>query len=186
MAETSVNTATSLTRPMRTTSAVIAAISWFALVLQLLLMVQQAAPGTSFARSRQLLQLFYHPDQPAGGSRHYASVAGVTFCSRTIFSSTLQPDSDRGLHHHRRRYLQLAAPPIVESARRAEGCRRPAARRRPRPLRRLLGFPCSEIHASLERRRPLARISRRSTWPISWHADLSPTGTRITSSMSIP
>ncbi len=47
MAETSVNTATSLTRPMRTTSAVIAAISWFALVLQLLLMVQQAAPGTS-------------------------------------------------------------------------------------------------------------------------------------------
>ena len=33
---------------MRTTSAVIAAISWFALVLQLLLMVQQAAPGTSF------------------------------------------------------------------------------------------------------------------------------------------
>ena len=32
---------------MRTTMAVIAAVAWFALVLQLLLMVQQAAPGAS-------------------------------------------------------------------------------------------------------------------------------------------
>jgi hypothetical protein len=47
MAETSVNTAASLTRPMRSTLAVIAAVSWFALLLQLLLMVRQAAPGAS-------------------------------------------------------------------------------------------------------------------------------------------
>ncbi|HTU52274.1 MAG TPA: Pr6Pr family membrane protein [Acidobacteriaceae bacterium] len=47
MAETSVNAATSLTRPMRSALAVIAAVAWFALVLQLLLMVQQATPGTT-------------------------------------------------------------------------------------------------------------------------------------------
>ncbi len=47
MAESSVNTATSLTQPTRGALAVIAAVAWFALVLQLLLMVQQAAPGHS-------------------------------------------------------------------------------------------------------------------------------------------
>ncbi|MGC1872245.1 MAG: Pr6Pr family membrane protein [Acidobacteriaceae bacterium] len=47
MAETSLNTSTSLTRPMRGALALIAAVSWFALVLQLLLMLQQAAPGTT-------------------------------------------------------------------------------------------------------------------------------------------
>ncbi len=47
MAETSLNTAASVTRPMRSALAVIAAVAWFALALQLLLMVQQAAPGTS-------------------------------------------------------------------------------------------------------------------------------------------
>ena len=47
MAETSVNRGTSLTRPMRSAMAVIAVVAWFALVLQLLLMVQHAVPGTS-------------------------------------------------------------------------------------------------------------------------------------------
>jgi hypothetical protein len=47
MAETSLNRAASVTRPMRSALAVIAAVAWFALALQLLLMVQQAAPGTS-------------------------------------------------------------------------------------------------------------------------------------------
>lgn len=45
MAETLVKTAASLTRPNRSALAVIAAIAWFALVLQLLLMVHQSAPG---------------------------------------------------------------------------------------------------------------------------------------------
>jgi hypothetical protein len=45
MAQTSVETATSLTRPTRSVLALIAALAWLALVLQLLLMVQQAAPG---------------------------------------------------------------------------------------------------------------------------------------------
>jgi hypothetical protein len=47
MAETSMNTTSRLDRPMRSASAVISVVAWFALVLQLLLMVQQAAPGTS-------------------------------------------------------------------------------------------------------------------------------------------
>jgi hypothetical protein len=47
MAETSVNTTTTLDRTMRSASAMISVVAWFALVLQLLLMVQQAAPGTS-------------------------------------------------------------------------------------------------------------------------------------------
>lgn len=46
MVQTSANAATTITRPMRSTLAVIAATAWFALVLQLLLMVQHAAPGT--------------------------------------------------------------------------------------------------------------------------------------------
>jgi hypothetical protein len=47
MAKTSVTTENSLTGPMRTTLAGIAVVAWFALVLQFLLMVQQAAPGRS-------------------------------------------------------------------------------------------------------------------------------------------
>jgi hypothetical protein len=47
MAKTTATTENSLTRPIRTTLAGIAAVSWFALVLQFLLMVQRAAPGTS-------------------------------------------------------------------------------------------------------------------------------------------
>ena len=47
MAKASVTTGISLTRPTLSALAVIAAVAWFALVLQLLLMVQQAAPGTS-------------------------------------------------------------------------------------------------------------------------------------------
>jgi hypothetical protein len=47
MAKTTATTENSLTRPMRTTLAGIAVVAWFALVLQFLLMVQQAAPGTS-------------------------------------------------------------------------------------------------------------------------------------------
>jgi hypothetical protein len=47
MAETSVNRGTSLTRPMRSSKAVIAVVAWFALLLQLLLMVHEAAPGTT-------------------------------------------------------------------------------------------------------------------------------------------
>ncbi len=47
MAETSANAATTLSRPMRSALAVIAAIAWFALMLQLLLMVQEATPGST-------------------------------------------------------------------------------------------------------------------------------------------
>ncbi len=46
MAEPSVNSANELTPPKRLVLAGIAAIAWFALLLQLFLMVQQATPGT--------------------------------------------------------------------------------------------------------------------------------------------
>lgn len=45
MAETSVNRGTSLTRPMRSSMAVIAVAAWFALLLQFLVMVHHAEPG---------------------------------------------------------------------------------------------------------------------------------------------
>jgi hypothetical protein len=47
MAKTPVTTENCLTAPMRTTLATIAVVAWFALVLQFLVMVQQAAPGRS-------------------------------------------------------------------------------------------------------------------------------------------
>jgi len=47
MAETSVKMAARLTRPIRSAFASIAAVAWFALVLQLLVMVHQAAPGAT-------------------------------------------------------------------------------------------------------------------------------------------
>ncbi|MES2222156.1 MAG: Pr6Pr family membrane protein, partial [Acidobacteriota bacterium] len=46
MAETSVNPGTSLTPSMRAGMVLIAAIAWFALLLQLFLMVRQAVPGS--------------------------------------------------------------------------------------------------------------------------------------------
>ena len=124
MAETSLNRAASVTRPMRSALAVIAAVAWFALALQLLLMVQQAAPGTSLHAIINYFSFFTILTNLLVALGTSLPLIAGKHGSRAIFSSAFGSVGNRRLHRHRRHHLQFAAAPYVEPAGHAKNRRR--------------------------------------------------------------